>query len=92
MEETILIGISHENFKILIEKYPNYKNIYIKILEDYLSFMTWRIESVMIMDSLERYKTLMRIFPKLFLRVSNKDMAAYLGMSAETLSRIKSKK
>lgn len=92
LEDTILIAISFYNFKILIDRYPVYKDIYVKILEDYLTFMTWRIESVMLMDSVERYNTLMRIYPKLFLRVSNHDMAKYLGMSPETLSRIKSKR
>ena len=54
--------------------------------------MTWRIESVSLMSAQEKYKTLMLIFPKLFLRVSNHEMAKYLGMSPETLSRMKSKK
>lgn len=92
LEETRLIYINFRNFKLLIEKFPVYKEIYIKILEDYLTFTTWRLESVMLMDAKERYNTLMKVFPKLFLKISNKDMAEYMGMSPETLSRIKSKK
>ncbi len=92
LEDVHLLAISFNNFKRLTEEYPIYKEIYIKILEDYLTFMTWRIESVSLMSAQEKYKTLMLIFPKLFLRVSNHDMAKYLGMSPETLSRIKSKK
>lgn len=90
IESTKLIRISHQNFKKLIEKYPKYKEIYIKILEEYLTFMTWRIESVMLMNSKERYNTLMNIYPKLFLRIPSKILAKYLGMSQETLSRMKS--
>ena len=92
MEKTKLIYINFRNFKILIERYPVYKDLYIKIIEDYLTFMTWRLESVMLMDSKERYDSLIKVFPKLFLRIRNKDMAAYLGISPETLSRIKAKK
>lgn len=92
VEDSTVLAISYENYKILIEKYPIYKDLYIKILEDYLTFMTWRIESVSLMSAQEKYQTLMRIFPKLFLRVSNNDMAKYLGITPETLSRIKSKK
>lgn len=84
LEETKLLAISYHNFKKLVETYPVYKDIYIKILEDYLKFMTWRMESVMLMDSKSRYNTLMNFYPKLFLRVSNYDMAMYLGMSPET--------
>ena len=92
LEETKLIYINFRNFKLLIKKFPVYKEIYIKILEDYLTFTTWRLESVMLMDAKERYNTLIKVFPKLFLKISNKDMAEYMGMSPETLSRIKSKK
>lgn len=89
IEDSRLIYINFRNFKRLIEAYPVYKDIYIKILEDYLSFMTWRIESISLMTAKERYESLMKIYPKLFLRISNKDMAEYLGMSPETLSRAK---
>lgn len=92
MEKTKLIYINFRNFKLLIERYPVYKDLYIKIVEDYLTFMTWRLESVMLMDAKERYDSLMKVFPKLFLRIRNKDLAAYLGISPETLSRIKAKK
>lgn len=92
VEDTNVLAISYDNYKMLIEKYPIYKDLYITILEDYLTFMTWRIESVSLMSAQEKYQTLMKIFPKLFLRVSNNDMAKYLGITPETLSRIKSKK
>ena len=92
MEKTKLIYINFRNFKLLIERYPVYKDLYIKIVEDYLTFMTWRLESVMLMDAKERYDSLMKVFPKLFLRIRNKDLAAYLGISPETLSRMKAKK
>ena len=92
MEKTKLIYINFRNFKLLIERYPVYEDLYIKIVEDYLTFMTWRLESVMLMDAKERYDSLMKVFPKLFLRIRNKDLAAYLGISPKTLSRIKAKK
>jgi CRP-like cAMP-binding protein len=92
LENTKVLAINFVNYKIFIDKYPIYKDLYIKILEDYLTFMTWRIESISLMSAQDRYITLMKIFPKLFLRVSNYDMSKYLGMSPETLSRTKSKK
>lgn len=92
LEKTRLICINFRNFKLLMERFPVYKEIYIKILEDYLTFMTWRVESVMLMNSRQRYETLMKIYPKLFLKISNKDIAEYLAITPETLSRIKSQK
>ncbi|MDR2206332.1 MAG: Crp/Fnr family transcriptional regulator [Flavobacteriaceae bacterium] len=92
MEKSELIYINFRNFKLLIEKYPIYKDIYVKILEDYLTFLTWRMESVMAMSAKQRYETLMKIFPKLFLKIPNKDIAEYLAITPETLSRVKSQK
>jgi CRP-like cAMP-binding protein len=92
LKKTHLIYINFRNFKLLIQRHPVYENIYIKILEDYLTFLTWRIESAMLSDAKQRYDTLMKIFPKLFQKVSNKDIAEYLGITPETLSRVKSQK
>lgn len=91
IEDTSVLAISYENFKILIETYPIFKEVYVKILEDYLTFMTWRIESIMIMNAKERYDTLLKNFPKLIDRLPKKIMAKYLGVSPETLSRLANK-
>lgn len=92
LEKTELIYINFRNFMLLIGTHPVFKEIYIKILEDYITFLTWRVESTMILDAKQRYDTLMKIYPKLFLKIANKDIAEYLGITPETLSRIKSKK
>lgn len=92
LEDCDIYAISIENFNLLLQKFPIYKEVYIQILHDYLTFMTWRIESVSLLDAKQKYKSLMRIYPKLFLRLHNKVLAQYLGISQETLSRMKSLK
>ena len=92
LEDCEIYAISIENFNLLLQKFPVYKEVYIRILHDYLTFMTWRIESVSLLDAKQKYKSLMRIYPKLFLRLPNKVLAQYLGISQETLSRMKSMK
>ena len=92
LEDCEIYAISIENFNLLLQKFPVYKEVYIRILHDYLTFMTWRIESVSLLDARQKYNSLMRIYPKLFLRLPNKVLAQYLGISQETLSRMKSMK
>ena len=91
LQTSLVYSINYSNFKLLIEKFPVYKELYISILEDYLHFMTWRLESVMVLDAKQRYHTFMKMYPKLFHKISNKELAEYLAISPETLSRIKSK-
>ena len=92
LEDAEIYEISRENFNLLLEIFPVYKDIYIQILQDYLFFMSWRIESISLHDAKQKYDSLMKIYPKLFLRLPNKTMAQYLGISQETLSRMKSRK
>jgi hypothetical protein len=40
----------------------------------------------------ERYKMMLEFFPELVLRVPAKYLASYLGISEETLSRIRSRR
>ncbi len=92
LEDCEIHAISYENFQLLLRTFPIFKEAYIKILHEYLTFMTWRIESVSLLNAKQKYESLMQIYPKLFLRLPNKIMANYLGISQETLSRMKSAK
>jgi hypothetical protein len=58
---------------------------------DYIASIQ-RIESLITMDSKARYNILMQTQPEIIKRLPNKIVADYLGISQETLSRLKSKK
>jgi hypothetical protein len=51
-----------------------------------------RIESLITMDAKARYKILLRDHPEIIQRLPSRIVADYLGISQETLSRLKSKK
>ena len=51
-----------------------------------------RIESLITMDARERYDILLKQNPQIVQRLPNKFVADYLGISQETLSRLKSKR
>lgn len=66
IEKTKLNYINFRNFRRLIEAYPVCKDIYIKFREEDLSFMTRRIESVLLMTAKQRCESLLKIYPKTF--------------------------
>jgi len=90
LEETEILAISHSDFYHMSEKFPSWKNFYLKMMEMAYSFQNRKIESLVTLSAKERYDQLLHENPKVVLRVSNKIVASYLDMKQETLSRLKS--
>jgi CRP/FNR family cyclic AMP-dependent transcriptional regulator len=91
IEASNLLQISYQDFQTLLDKIPGWEKMYRIILEKAYIESILRIESLISMDSKERYNILMEENPKLIQRLPGKIIADYLGISQETLSRLKSK-
>jgi CRP-like cAMP-binding protein len=90
VEHSELLFISHKDFFYLREVIPSWEKFYIYILEYGLTVITSRLNSLLTQNATERYKTLLKNNPELVQRLSNSNLAAYLNVSPETLSRLKS--
>jgi CRP-like cAMP-binding protein len=66
--------------------------LYNKQLE--IAYITnhWRVESFLKMSAKQRYDFLLQTNPAIIQRLSNKIVASYLGITQESLSRIKAQK
>jgi CRP-like cAMP-binding protein len=60
-----------------------------RVLEEYALFLEERLYSLQFMSSAERYEQLLAHEPELLQRVSLTHIASYLGISRETLSRLR---
>lgn len=91
IENCELLKISRKDFYALVQTLPAFAKIYTEILE--LGFITAqkRIYGFQGFDALEKVQWIIKNQPQLLLRVSNKMVASYLGISPSTLSRIKAK-
>jgi CRP-like cAMP-binding protein len=87
-----VLAISYQDFRELLSKVPIWKDLYIKQLEIAYTTNAWRLESFIKMDAKQRYDYLFKTNPKVIQRLSNKIVANYLGITQESLSRLKSKK
>ena len=68
-------------------------NVFIRrILEEYAEFLEERLFGYQHMSSMDRYKHLLETDKKILERVSLTHVASYLGMSRETLSRLRGKR
>jgi CRP-like cAMP-binding protein len=91
VEPSALLRIHYENFQHLAEKVPQFASVYKQILEVSYNNTVYRINTLMSMDALDRIKWLMENKPKIMSRLSSKLIASYLGISPETMTRLKSK-
>jgi CRP-like cAMP-binding protein len=92
VENSELIYINKTDFFQLVEKIPAFKIVYKTTLEQMSLYNIFRLEGLMSMDAAERYDDFMTTYPDLIHRLPNKIIASYLGISPESLSRLKSKK
>ncbi|MEO8116692.1 MAG: Crp/Fnr family transcriptional regulator [Bacteroidota bacterium] len=85
-----LLVFKKEAFNQLVEKSPGFKKVYLISLEKIALTYASRVESLISMDAKERYHNLLLNSPDMVLTISNKIVASYLGITEQSLSRIKS--
>ena len=90
VEASELLVISHRDFFHLRKTIPVWDKMYIYILEYGLTVITSKLSSLLTQNATERYRSLLKNNPELIQRLSNANLAAYLNISPETLSRLKS--
>lgn len=90
-EKSEVLAISHSDFKRALESISFFKDFYIFMLERTYVTNHWRIESFLRMDAKHRYAYILEQKPHLVQRLSNKNLAHYIGITQESLSRIKAK-
>lgn len=92
IEESELIAISYSDFRTALNTSTLFKDFYIKMLEGTYTHNHWRIETFLRLGAKERYEYLLKNNVKLVQRLSNKNLSSFLGITQESLSRIKAKK
>ncbi|HLR76023.1 MAG TPA: Crp/Fnr family transcriptional regulator [Balneolaceae bacterium] len=89
LEDSELLILDRENHNKLLQKIPAYERYHRIILQNALVALQTRIESGLGLSAEEKYKRLMDHNPEFMNRVPLKLVASYLGLSPETLSRVR---
>jgi CRP-like cAMP-binding protein len=92
LEDSELLRIRQVDFFKLVDTDPVFARLYRQSLEQSQVFATWRIETMISMTAKERYENLLERMPQVILRLSNKHVASFLGITQESLSRLKKKR
>jgi len=88
LEDCDLLYITYENKEKLMSEMPKMQEFWARKTKKGYIALQERILSLLKSSAKERYELLFKQYPELFQRISKKTIAAYLGVSRETLSRL----
>ena len=93
IEDSEMFSIEYVGIQALLQKHHSFALWYIKLVElHYISQIEDRIADLQFLDAKERYQKLLNLYPDITNRISLGNIASYLNITQETLSRIRAGK
>ncbi|MCW3085846.1 MAG: cyclic nucleotide-binding protein [Bacteroidetes bacterium] len=89
LEDSTLIQLSHSALENLYTRFPETERLGRIIMEAYYIKLEERLLNIQFKTAKERYKNFIQSKPSLLQRTSLGQIASYLGITQETLSRIR---
>lgn len=86
--ETELLVFKYDELTALGARHPNLIKVNFKALQETITTLVSRVESLIDLTPEERYEALLERSPQFFQTAFNKHIANYLGITAVSLSRI----
>ena len=91
LEDSEFLMISKENFERLFQEIPKFERFYRNLYQRSLVSYIQRTNQGISLTAEERYEIFLEKYPHIANRITQKDLAAYLGITPEFLSMIRSK-
>jgi CRP-like cAMP-binding protein len=93
IEDSEMYSIEYNELQALLKKHHSFALWYIKLIElHYVSQVEDRIADLQFLDAKQRYQKLLSLYPEISNRISLGNIASYLNITQETLSRIRAGK
>lgn len=89
LEDCTLYSLSGNDIQLLSQQHPCLNTLFRKIAEEYCCLLDDRCITLQTLSAQERYEKLLSQYPQVLLRAPLGDVASFLGMKQETLSRIR---
>lgn len=91
LEDTEFLMISKDSFDLLFDEIPAFEKFYRNLYQRSLLSYIRRNNQMISLTAEERYEIFLTKYPQIANRITQKDLAAYLGITPEFLSMIRSK-
>ena len=93
LEDSEMYSIEYTSLQTLIQKHHAFSLWYIKLVElHYIAQIEDRLADLQFLDAKQRYKKLLSLYPNITNRISLGNIASFLNITKETLSRIRAGK
>ncbi len=89
IKKATLLKISKDDFDLLCEEIPKISQLYIKKMESAFAAFHQRILGNLTLSAKERYLLFIKTYPNIEQSVKNYHIASFLGITTESLSRIR---
>lgn len=90
-EDSELLGISRANYDLLFQEIPKFERFYRILYQKSLISYIRRSNHGISLTAEERYIEFKKKYPKIVNRITQKDLAGYIGITPEFMSKIISK-
>lgn len=91
LTDSVLWSLSWEQLQQLYRQFPEFNFVGRVLTERYYVLSEQRALHLRMLPAAERYRLLLRDFPAIFQHVPLKYIASHLGLTAETLSRLRAR-
>jgi len=91
LEDSKIYSISYEKYQKMFEAFPEFEHFGRRLVEDQLSFIDYFSQGYLFLSAKEKYDLLLSYYPKITQRIKLGHIASFLGITQETLSRIRRK-
>ena len=91
LEDTVVLQISHDDLIALYIKAPKFDRIFRVLIEKGFVHLQERLLQNISSTAKDRYQSFLELYPHLTNRLSQTQIAAFLGVTPEFLSRLRSK-
>lgn len=92
LEDATVYSISKNKIDLLFDKYPKMERLGRLATTEMLSKVVTKLNAIQFQKAKDRYKYMLNEYPNIANRIPLGHIASYLGMTQETLSRIRNKK
>lgn len=89
IEDSELVLFTHTNFEMLCKEIPELNNMVLQILQRSFIAQQNRIQAALSFTAEEKYRQFLQKYADFALRIPQSMIASYLGITPETLSRIR---
>jgi CRP-like cAMP-binding protein len=93
LEDSEMYAFEYTALQTLLQKHHSFALWYIKLVEmNYVAQIEDRLADLQFLDAKQRYQKLLNFYPDITNRISLGNIASYLNITQETLSRIRAGK